>query len=275
MEIFKSNEEVIDLVLTPKGRELLARGEFKPHSYSFHDIDVRYEMNNGEAQNQIVPRIKAAPRLKAPTYYASGNFYRDGKTGKVNKKHNLADEIGDKTLGDQYKPAWKLKFLNTPDFQNYVVSGSVVTPKYYNVNLTANTFTNIIENEGLEEIIPQININFYFQVLDIINFVETPGGTKYVKTYLIEDKDIMIELDEINSFENSEFNNFDVEIFLEATDPPNTGELLQLEFNKQIKDNFSVEKYLNILFDANADFEEVTKTSDIYGPGGKETPTNC
>jgi len=33
MEIFKSNEEVIDLVLTPKGRELLARGEFKPYSY--------------------------------------------------------------------------------------------------------------------------------------------------------------------------------------------------------------------------------------------------
>jgi len=127
----------------------------------------------------------------------------------------------------------------------------------------------------LEEIIPQININFYFQVLDVINFVETQNGTKYIKTYLIEDKDIVIELDEINSFENNEFNNFDVEVFIEATDPPNTGESLQLEFNKQIKDNLSVEKYLNILFDANADFEEVTKISDIYGPGGKETPTNC
>lgn len=274
MEIFKSNEEVIDLVLTPKGRELLARGEFKPTHYSFHDIDVRYE-NNNETQNETVPRIKETLRLKSPTYYASGDFYREGKTGKVNKKHNLADEIGDKTLGDQYKPAWKLKFHNTPDFQNYISGSFLITPKYYNVNLTANTFQNIIENEGLEELIPQININFYFQVIDVVNFVLSPGGQKYIKTFLIEDRDILIEMDEINSFEESEFNNFDVEVFLEATDPPNAGDLLQLEFNKKVKDNLSVEKYLNILFDANADFEESLKTVDIYGPGGKDTPTNC
>ena len=279
MEIFKSNEEVIDLVLTPKGRELLSTGNFKPHSYSFHDIDIMYEANNGESQNDTVSRIKNTIRIKTPTYFRNGDFYRDGKTGKVVKKHFLGNEIGDKLNGNQYAPAWKINFKEGPDFQNYI-SGSIsngvqlnslITPKYYTIKITDDTFTNIIENEGLQETIPQININYYYQLVDAINFIER-DGKPYLKTFLIEDRDSSVEIEEINSFEENEFSNFDLEIYLEDK---KSGELLQLVFDKEIPDKFSVERYLNIAFDESVDFEDIVKSVDIYGAGGRDTPTNC
>lgn len=274
MEIFKQNEEVIDLVLTPKGRELLARGEFSPSSYSFHDIDVRYEDNSGEAQNNIVSRIKSTIRLKAPTYYVSGDWYRDGKTGKVIRKHNLADKLGDKILGNQYAPAWKIKFTKSPDFQNYVSGSAVITPRYYTTYITANTFENIIENEGLEEVIPQLNITSYYQKIDVANFVDKDGN-KYIKTFIVEDNELFADIEEINSFEENETSNYDLEVYLEASDGKDKGKLVQLLFNKEITNEYSVENYLNIIFDNNADFEEKIKTANIYGPGGKDTPSNC
>lgn len=274
MEIFKQNEEVIDMVLTPKGRELLSRGEFKPAGYSFHDIDVRYENNDGESQNNIANRIKNTIRLKTPTFYSGSAFYIEEKTGKVIKKHNLADQIGDKILGNQYAPAWKLNFLSAPNFQNYYASGSLVTSNFYNTYLTANTFPNIIENEGLEEIIPQLNINCYFQLVDAINFIGD-DGKKYIKTFLVEEKDLLVKVEEINSFEENEINNYNFEVYLEVEEGKDKGNLVQLLFNKEIPDKFSVENYLNISFDNNADFEEQVKVADIYGPGGKDTPTSC
>lgn len=274
MEFFKQNEEVFDLVLTPKGRELLSRGEFFPSSYSFHDINVRYENNDGEAQNEIVSRIKSSIRLKAPTYYASGEWYRDGKTGKVIKKHNLADKIGDKILGNQYAPAWKIKFIKSPDFQNYVSGSALITTKYYTSYITANTFENIIENEGLEEVIPQLNVTSYYQKVDVLNFIEK-DGKKYLKTFIVEDNELLAEVEEINSFEENEISNYDLEVYLEASDGKDKGKLVQLLFNKEILNELSIENYLNVTFDDSADFEEKIKTVDIYGPGGKDTPSSC
>ena len=67
--------------------------------------------------------------MKPLSYYASGdNFYRDGKTGEITKKHNLSNQLGDKILGNQYAPAWKINFLSAPNFQNYI-SGSIIDGK--------------------------------------------------------------------------------------------------------------------------------------------------
>lgn len=274
MEFFNKNEEVIDITLTPRGRELLAQGLFKPAHYTFHDIDVRYENNNGESQNEVVNRIYNTPRLKTPTYYKNGNFYRDGKTGKVLRKHILSNEIGDKININQYSPAWNIKFIDSPNFQNYV-SGSVntalITPNYYLVRYTADSFTNIIENEGLEDRIPQVDVNYYYNKVDCYFFIGE-DGKEYIKTFIVEEKDLVLEVDEINSFEENEYNNFNLEAFLENVED---GNLINLSFNKQIKDEYSIEQYLNISFDNEASFTEEIKVEDIYGSGGKELQTTC
>jgi hypothetical protein len=274
MEFFNKNEEVIDITLTPRGRELLAQGLFKPAHYTFHDIDVRYENNNGESQNEIVNRIYNTPRLKTPTYYKNGNFYRNGITGKVLRKHILSNEIGDKININQYSPAWNINFIDSPNFQNYVsgsVNTSLITPNYYLVRYTADSFTNIIENEGLEDRIPQVDINYYYKKVDCFSFVDD-DGKEYIKTFIVEEKDLVLEVDEINSFEENEYNNFNLEAFLENVED---GNLINLSFNKQIKDEYSIEQYLNISFDNEASFTEEIKVEDIYGSGGKELQTTC
>ena len=274
MEFFNKNEEVIDITLTPRGRELLAQGLFKPAHYTFHDIDVRYENNNGESQNEIVNRIYNTPRLKTPTYYKNGNFYRNGITGKVLRKHILSNEIGDKININQYSPAWNINFIDSPNFQNYVsgsVNTSLITPNYYLVRYTADSFTNIIENEGLEDRIPQVDINYYYKKVDCFSFVDD-DGKEYIKTFIVEEKDLVLEVDEINSFEENEYNNYNLEAFLENVED---GNLINLSFNKQIKDEYSIEQYLNISFDNEASFTEEIKVEDIYGSGGKELQTTC
>ena len=45
MTFIDKKEETFDLVLTEKGREKLSKGKFKPHSYSFYDNDVVYDLS--------------------------------------------------------------------------------------------------------------------------------------------------------------------------------------------------------------------------------------
>lgn len=274
MEFFNSNEEVIDIVLTPKGRELLSKGIFKPAYYTFHDIDISYENNTGEQQNDITQRIKDTPRLKAPSYYSGSDFYRDGKTGTVIRKHILSNEIGDKININQYAPAWNIKFVDAPNFQNFITGSlttDLVTPNYYQVRYTADSFTNIIENSGLEDRIPQIDINYYYKKIESLFFVDK-DGKDYMKTFIIEEKDIILEVDEINSFEENELANFELEVFIENQ---SEGQLENLSFQNQDRNKFSIEQYLNVSFDNDVSFSQENKTEDIYGSGGKEQQSTC
>ena len=94
-------------------------------------------------------------------------------------------------------------------------------------------------------------INYYYQLVDAINFVGE-DGKKYLKTFLLEDSDVSLNIEEINSFEESEYSNFDLEIYLEDK---SNGDLLQLSFNKDVPDKFSIERYLNIIFDQSIDLK--------------------
>ena len=274
MELFNKNEEVIDIVLTPKGRELLSKGLFKPAFYTFHDIDITYESNTGEKQNEIADRIKNTIRTKTPTYFSGSNFYRDGKEGNVIIKHIYSNELGDKTNTNQFAPAWNIKFVDAPNFQNYITGSTdskLVTPNYYQVRYTADSFENMIENSGLEDRIPQIDVNYYYNRVDSYNFIGE-DGKEYIKTFIVEEKDLLLDVDEINSFEENEKINFNLEVFLEDR---KDGNLQKLSFGKLEKDKFSVEQYLNISFDKDASFTEDIKTEDIYGSGGKEQQSTC
>ena len=71
MEFFNKKEEVLDIELTQYGKNLLAKGKFKPKYYAFYDGDIIYDSkyaNFEEAQNSTSDRIKSASRLK--TQYA-------------------------------------------------------------------------------------------------------------------------------------------------------------------------------------------------------------
>ena len=67
MEFFDSKQEVIDIRLTQFGKNLLARGFFKPVYYQFFDDDILYNSEYAgftEPQNNAEERILETPRIK-------------------------------------------------------------------------------------------------------------------------------------------------------------------------------------------------------------------
>lgn len=67
MTFFNKKEEVIEIKLTPFGKHKLAKGEFRPASYSFFDEDVIYDSDYGAAGGNAHDRIKDTPRMRTQT----------------------------------------------------------------------------------------------------------------------------------------------------------------------------------------------------------------
>jgi hypothetical protein len=170
MEFFNKKEEVIEVVLTQKGKELFASGSFNPVYYSFCDEDITYDNNSGEEQNSIVPRIKETPTLKSVSCIQYN-------PQKIKKEFKLKTEIGSKTIGDQYAPAWNLKFLETPLFQYYGENRDKITDnKKYELPI----ITNFEYDEGTLELIPQFNIQTVYQVMDVKELEENKFAIEFV-----------------------------------------------------------------------------------------------
>lgn len=67
MTFFNTKEEVIDIELTPYGKHLLSKGQWKPEYYEFYDDDVVYDagyIGTFETQDATQKRIKETPRNK-------------------------------------------------------------------------------------------------------------------------------------------------------------------------------------------------------------------
>jgi virulence-associated protein VapD len=76
MQFFDDKQEVLDIVLTPYGESLMAKGLFNPEFYAFFDDDILYDAEYAgvttEAQNDIEGRIQeTTPRIKQPSVYTS------------------------------------------------------------------------------------------------------------------------------------------------------------------------------------------------------------
>ena len=243
MEFFDKKEEVLEVILTQKGREMFASGSFKPAYYSFYDTDIVYESKLSEEQNGIVPRIKQTPTLKQNT-----NVYQNSNnSATVLQTQKLYCELGNKALSDQYKPAWQLNFKKSPSFQYIGNRNDPIDTKKYKINLSS-SFDN---NNANQEFIPQIDIQ------TIYNIAKLAGTQQY---YLIKDNPIILDISEFNSFEGFEKQEFEIETFLVN----GTSVINDLSFNKDIDEN--IFKYLKVVFDKLADFEEKINT-DKYKEG--------
>ena len=151
MEFFNKKQDVIDVQLTPFGKQLLSKGLFKPVYYAFSDDGVLYDekwMTGSAAQAQSArePRIQEnTPRLK-PQYTKSAAskkiFNMDwGSYGQIenvmdlfefanlqdlkdnqdkisyslNDAENeklLENTLGTKQAFDQFNPAWNVLFYH-------------------------------------------------------------------------------------------------------------------------------------------------------------------
>ena len=72
---FNQKEDVLDVELTPFGKQVLSRGIFNPVFYSFYDSNILYDSKFAgftETQNNILDRIKlGTPYLKPQASFTS------------------------------------------------------------------------------------------------------------------------------------------------------------------------------------------------------------
>ena len=148
-------EEVIDIELTPYGKQLLSMGKMKPAYYAFFDDNIMYDAEYGgitEGQNIIQQRItELTPQLQTQYKFTSkgkeGSEVDFGNGEKIStiaplKKNALSSDLGSTRLSGQNYPAINLRML----------SGEIK-----DVDLTYTT-------EFGQKKIPQINLDVTYNV---------------------------------------------------------------------------------------------------------------
>lgn len=255
MEFFNKKEEVIEIVLTQKGKELFSQGKFTPVYYSFHDTDIIYDNGSGEEQNSIVPRIKDTPTLKNNTCIYFG--LEDNRL-----KHNLYCELGSKTIGDQYKPAWDLNFIKSPPFQYVGNRNQPTDTKKFQVRLSSSYDNNNVYQES----IPQFDIQTIYR----LKYLEISSSSGIKKDfYLVKDDPILVDITEYNSFEENENEEYELEAFYVS----GSDDYTKLTFDINLQNN--IFNYLKISFDNLALLQQGNRSKNIYGNLVQKDESNC
>ena len=231
MEFFNKKEEVIEIIMTHKGRQLFSSGKFNPTYYSFHDADITYEDNTNEEQNSIVPRIKETPTLKSISGISQDKIFFSPQKKFYSKdlEFNLKNEIGSKTYGDQYSPSWNLEFLSYPPFQYVGKDRDHISDyKHYEMPIVSN----MDSEKSFQELIPQFNIQTLYEVADLNNNNEN----KYSIEFEIDTQNTLYGLfyfGVINSFADQGY-------IINANIPDDTFILKKVVDNAPVIINFSL-----------------------------------
>ena len=209
MEFFDKTQDVIDIQLTPYGKQKLSEGDFSPEYYSFYDSGILYDGAYGpisESQNDIVDRIKSTPQMKAQSFFSASSPAENYSPTNINYDiNNLTTAnskffrfLGTNSPWSNYAPSWNIKtILNSKVFSGPVKYKSELSIPTFFAPLTA-SYTNIESQQ--------------------------PDGT----VYIIDDIErLLIDVSEINTIKKGR-GNFDIEIFEVSDDGQN--KLTKLHF---------------------------------------------
>jgi hypothetical protein len=251
MAFFDKQQDVIDIKLTHFGRNLLARGFFKPVYYRFFDDDVLYNPESAgftEEQKRSGERIDEAPRPKTQ-YSVIGPETRFDQNQNLINSGNLPTFI---EIDRRQDPLVAEKILKYP-LENSRIN-STAAPYFAlsaleaEISSSADTIT--ILSSSLP--IPQINISSSYRLLEDrrseveINLeeIETQGYMDLLtdrieflnKTSIQKiEENIIIDLEEINV--DNLLENFDIEIY----EIDGNGKHIRLESEEQVKKYFNIE----------------------------------
>ena len=124
-------EEVLEVKLTPKGKELFSKGQFKPFYYSFYDSEVIYDGEYAgikEIQNSIVDRIKERARTKVVTNYGQVPALQDqnyeallSSSAEYFRVLGTKKQISDFFVYKLENDAWELRDTFDYDLQNSLI----------------------------------------------------------------------------------------------------------------------------------------------------------
>ncbi len=125
-------EEVLEVKLTPRGKELFSQGKFSPEFYAFYDSDVIYDGEYAgfkEIQNNIVDRIKERSRHKVITNYGSTPVLQtQDYEALVSSSAEYFRVLGTNSPWSDFAPAWSISSFG--DSVGFSGSASVGVVEY-------------------------------------------------------------------------------------------------------------------------------------------------
>jgi hypothetical protein len=233
MTFLNKKEEVIDLILTTKGREKYSKGKLNPVYYEFYDDEIIYDNKHAatgsvEYQNETVPRIRKTLIPKNQSSW-QGALYSQKKFDI--SKEPFFYEMGKSNPFLQYKPAWDATLIkgNLTGAINFI-------PLEKNLSSSA-------EYHG--ERIPQLNAYCMYDVYNILDpKIKTPTAIYYDRS----SDDFLFSIVEKNELDETE--NFELEVFQYIYDPQgNVKDLQKLYFDGKEYTEEYVEFFFNVAFD--------------------------
>ena len=165
MSSFDKKQDVIDIKLTQFGKNLLARGAFKPVYYQFFDDDILYNSECAgfkESQKRSEERIAEAPRLQTQHLVTPVYITYDQNENLINS--GLAKTFME--IDRRQSPTVAEKIVKYP--LNYTKAN---TPKSPSFDVKAHGFTTIkttsdtLIQEGIEYDIPQVNFSSSYELM--------------------------------------------------------------------------------------------------------------
>ena len=287
VRFFNQKEEVIDIELTPYGKQQFASGTFMPECYAFYDNNILYDSQYAsfsETQNQTTNRIKnETPRIKPQVRFSStpGSVFSlassDASSDFLQKNSWNApyyQVLGSSDPNSIYNPAWNINVL--PQSEVEFRPG---------VSYTA------------DNTIPQMSatINLNYQTFTVEDSEQVVYG-------LLESQKLLLDIRELNTIFKTN-GNFDIQLFLSGAGP--NGRITPLSFinnesqqaeslnnqinpesliqtingnNDQILENFPVldetyvEFFLDIAVDREIDSIVIPSNSTLYTKDADRNP---
>jgi hypothetical protein len=231
MAFFNKKEEVIDIKLTQFGKDLLARGIFKPAFYQFFDDDVIYNSSLAgvsEHQNESESRIlENTPKLKTQAltlgvesrFHVEQTLISSGERNTftvINRAANpyvqdriLLYPLASQETSNQSAATFTMRVLGSKMEQGvdpYVteLTGSGILKSIPQINVSA-SFKMTEDREELFESPTMINTEAFFD----LSSRETvfADGSKIT----VEGNPVIVDLEELNVFFG--LDNFELEIY--------------------------------------------------------------
>jgi len=245
MAFFDKKEEVLDLVLTRRGRELLAEGNLKPTYYDFFDDEIIYDhkyvtTSSTETQNEIVPRIKDAVSLK------NQNGWHEAVKESANRRKIplLFKPLAKASSFDENKPAWEIN-VN----EGYVNGAVGMTPIEYSSG-KLQTY--------MEDHIPQVEVLCEYSASFVVDMLKDP---ELIQMWLSRTSDdLLLDVEEHNADDTED--NFTLEVFKYVYSGSVILDIEPMKFSEDEHNPEIVEYFFNILTDSDVDEELTIKYID-------------
>ena len=261
MEFFDKKEEVLDIVLTRKGKEKLAAGKLSPAYYKFHDdaisYDIGFDGGLSELQNETHQRIKDSVSLKS---HVLDNVVL-GKYSTVLPLGVILGKDSTVPLGEHYLPeigTYDSKTQSRPRFELELLQGEMTGSVQY-VPLESNL------KSGSYNEIPQLDMVCVYEI----------NNSEEGKLYLYKSSmDFLIRLKEENSIDTND--NFTIEAFeYDYSTNPNMPELKQLSFDlSEAIDENNFYYYFDAVLDSDGQ-DELVDYEQLVGPEFIESDSEC